>query len=148
MILQIAPQLPWAMIDPTQIQQVVLNLGTNAIQAMRGRDGVIRVGLDTVAVDAALKEKFPGLRDFPAEHAIRLSVSDDGPGIAPENMERLFEPFFTTKPVNEGTGLGLPVVHGIIESHEGVIIAESKAGQGRAGRNIHRLFAACCCLAQ
>ncbi|MFT3869632.1 MAG: transporter substrate-binding domain-containing protein [Nibricoccus sp.] len=112
--------------DPTQLHQVLLNLCTNAVHAVRGKDGCIEIVEeqlqfdDTSAVTGRLK---PG-------HYVHLSVRDNGCGMSPEVMQRIFEPFFTTKPVGEGTGLGLSVVHGILQNHGGDITVYSKPGQG------------------
>jgi signal transduction histidine kinase len=109
--------------DETQLSQVVVNLAVNAIQAMPGG------GRLTVATR--------GTRG-----AAMLSVEDTGTGMSPEVLGRIFVPFFTTKPVGAGTGLGLPVVHGIVTSHGGMITVDSSPGRGsrflvtlpRAGR--------------
>jgi CheY-like chemotaxis protein len=113
--------------DPTQMQQVLMNLCTNAAHAMRQSGGVLEVRLDAVAFVAESALPHPELRPGPY---IRLTVRDTGHGMAPEVLERIFEPFFTTKDVGEGTGLGLAVVHGIISEHGGAITVESTPGQG------------------
>jgi PAS domain S-box-containing protein len=115
--------------DPTQIHQVILNLCTNAGYAMQEKGGVLEVSLVDVDLDKAAAQKHRGLT--PGKH-VKLLVCDTGSGIEPEIVERIFDPFFTTKPRGEGTGLGLSVVHGIIESCGGVISVRSKAGQGTA----------------
>jgi signal transduction histidine kinase len=97
---------------PGQIDQVLMNLVTNAAQAMGSAGGTIRV--------ATTK------RD---EHIV-LAVSDTGPGIPADVLPRIFDPFFTTKDVGEGSGLGLSIVHGIVERHRGQIEVDSKPGQG------------------
>jgi signal transduction histidine kinase/CheY-like chemotaxis protein len=127
------PLLPLVLADATQILQVVLNLVTNAMQAMSAGAGNIRIELDAVTLDAALVDSQPALRDLyqaRPRRVVRLSVSDDGPGMDAATLSRVFEPFFTTKPVNEGTGLGLSVVHGIVRGHDGVIVTESRPGEG------------------
>ena len=113
--------------DPTQMQQVLINLCTNAAHAMREAGGVIEVRLEPieVAVDA------PAISpDLKAGAYVRLTVQDTGHGMEPEILERIFEPFFTTKSMSEGTGMGLAVVHGIIANYEGAITVESIPGQG------------------
>jgi signal transduction histidine kinase/AmiR/NasT family two-component response regulator len=112
--------------DPTQLQQVVMNLCTNGAQAMDGR-GILRVGLDTIDVprDVALTHG-----DLSAGHYIRLSVQDTGYGIDEITMQRMFEPFFTTKAVGSGTGLGLASVHGIVTQHGGALNVHSRPKTG------------------
>jgi CheY-like chemotaxis protein len=112
--------------DPTELQQVVMNLCTNAAQAMDGR-GVLRIGLDTIAPRRALRLSHGSL---PAGRYIRLKVRDSGNGIDQATMERIFEPFFTTKRAGQGTGLGLSTVHGIVSAHHGAINVKSKPGKG------------------
>lgn len=97
--------------DPQQIEQVLVNLITNAIQAMPN-GGKIRINLSR------------------GEGVIALAVQDTGIGIPPENINRIFDPFFTTKPEEQGTGLGLSVSYGIISNHEGRIEVESVVGEG------------------
>jgi len=106
--------------DASTLQQIVVNLCTNAAYAMRERGGTIVVRLD-VAGQAAGSEAL-------------LSVRDAGCGIPPEVLPRLFEPFFTTKPIGVGTGMGLAVVHGIVTSHGGTIAVESTPGAGATFR--------------
>lgn len=133
-----ALDVPNVLADYTQIEQIVINLATNAVQAMTGGPGSIIVLLDSVErLTVALK---PGLNSqshhLVSSHwqnyntLVRLTFSDDGPGIEPNILERIFEPFFTTKPVNQGTGLGLAVVHGIVHAHDGEIFVESQLGKG------------------
>jgi CheY-like chemotaxis protein/two-component sensor histidine kinase len=127
------PDLPTVLADPTQIQQVVLNLATNAMQANHSGTGQIEIRLDVVSLDAAFAEAHPPLRALHASHpgcTVRLAVSDDGPGMDGATLGRIFEPFFTTKPVDAGTGLGLSVVHGIVQAHEGAITVDSQPGKG------------------
>jgi len=99
--------------DSTQISQVLMNLGTNAWQALGSQPGRIRVRL------------MPH-----GDKEARLQVSDDGCGMDEATVQRIFEPFFTTKAKGEGTGLGLPVVHGIVQAHGGRIEVSSKKGEG------------------
>ena len=113
--------------NPTQMQQIVLNLGANAEYAMRATGGSLAVHLEAVEVDAGVAAPPPALRPGPY---VRLTVRDSGSGIPPAVLARMFEPFFTTKEVGQGTGLGLSIVHGIVESHGGTILVESTLGQG------------------
>lgn len=119
--------------DRTQMLQVLINIATNSMQAIREGPGCITVVLDTLPLNAAPLSVQQQLR---AEHAghleqtARLVVSDDGPGMDAPTLERIFEPFFTTKSPGEGTGLGLSVVHGIIQAHGGAIEATSALGKG------------------
>ena len=113
--------------DATQIQQVVLNLCTNAWQALQGSTGVIEVGLSRVDLDATTAREIGGLPPGPY---VEISVRDNGCGMDAATRERIFEPFFTTKPVGQGTGLGLSVVHGIVRAHHGAITVDSALGQG------------------
>jgi signal transduction histidine kinase len=100
--------------DPGQLQQVLVNLITNAAQAIGETQGRITVSLGPDADGAAL----------------RLSIADSGCGMNEQILARIFEPFFTTKPMGEGTGLGLSVAHGIVKAHGGRIEVESTPGQG------------------
>jgi len=113
--------------DAIQMHQVVLNLCTNAEYAMRGQGGVLTVKVARVmgAVDG--EESLLGQN---REARICLTVRDTGMGIAPDVLRRIFDPFFTTKGVGQGTGMGLAVVHGIVNSHEGSISVESTPGKG------------------
>lgn len=112
--------------DPTELQQVVMNLSTNAAHAMEGR-GVLELDLDTVEFADALTLSHGSL---PAGRYIRLMVRDTGHGISQATMERIFEPFFTTKPVGKGTGLGLSTIYGIVTKHDGAVDVKSRPGKG------------------
>ena len=113
--------------DPVQIQQVVMNLCTNAYHAMREDGGELEVGLAEVYVDRPLQ---PELQDLRPGRYLKLSVSDTGPGIDPGVIHRIFDPYFTTKEKTKGTGLGLAVVHGVVNSHKGAIQVSSRLGAG------------------
>jgi len=115
------------MADRNQIHQLVVNLGSNAYQAIGKSKGTITVSLDHVVVDEKLSTDYPLLQ--PGGY-IKLSVGDTGHGIDRSRIDRIFEPFYTTRAVGEGTGLGLSVVHGIVLSHKGDIIVESEPGAG------------------
>ncbi|MEO8123596.1 MAG: ATP-binding protein [Burkholderiales bacterium] len=112
--------------DAIQIEQVVLNLCTNAWQAMDEAGGRIEVGIDVLEASGA-QVRGAAARDIACA---RLWVADDGAGMDEATRLRLFDPFFTTKPLGIGTGLGLSVVHGIVKSHEGVIDVASTPGRG------------------
>lgn len=113
--------------DPTQIHQVVMNLCTNAFHALPKQVGEIAISVKQVQVDKATSVKYSKLSqgDY-----VMLTVADNGTGMPPKIMSRAFEPFFTTKKQGEGTGMGLAVVHGIIQSHGGDIGIESTVGKG------------------
>ncbi len=112
--------------DSTQIQQVLMNLCTNALHAMRRKGDLLEVTLDNLRFDPGDSLPHPDLA--PGAY-VRLSVRDNGHGIKPEEMPRIFDPFFTTKNKSEGTGLGLSVVAGIVKSHGGAVTAASAPGQ-------------------
>src|SRR5262249_36500902 len=95
------PDLPLTWADPFQLQQVVLNLLTNAEHALSTWHGDKRIAVSTARR---------------GDHLV-ISVADSGPGVPPENLTRIFNPFFTTKPVGEGTGLGLSISDGIVREH-------------------------------
>ena len=113
--------------DPTQLQQVLLNLCTNAAHAMHVTGGRLEVRLEAVVVDAPMITQHPELQPGPS---VCITVTDTGHGIPPEVLERIFEPFFTTKGPGEGTGMGLALVHGIITDHGGAVLVDSAVGQG------------------
>ena len=112
--------------EPGRLQQVVMNLCTNAAQAMAGK-GVIDVALDLVALDA---ERTLSHGALAAGRYVRLTVRDSGHGMDAATLERIFEPFFTTKAVGTGTGLGLAMVHGIVSDHGGAMNVRSRPGAG------------------
>ncbi len=116
-----------ALVDATQLQQVLMNLCTNAWQSFAGRGGEVTVALERVALDAAHALQLGALE--PGAYA-RLSVADNGPGMDEATQRRVFEPFFTTKAPGTGTGLGLAVVHGIVKAHRGAIGLSSEPGRG------------------
>ena len=113
--------------DATQIEQVLINLCTNAWHALQGNPGHVGVGAEPVVFDAHEGLRLGGL---PAGSYAHLWVSDDGCGMDPATQARIFDPFFTTKPVGQGTGLGLAVAHGIVATHRGAIAVQSDLGVG------------------
>jgi PAS domain S-box-containing protein len=112
--------------DPTQVHQVLMNLATNAIQAMPA-GGTLRVHLDALRIDTP---RVAAIGMLSAADYVVLKVTDTGTGIAPGIMERIFDPFFTTKEVGTGTGLGLSLVHGIVSDLGGAIDVASSVGAG------------------
>jgi CheY-like chemotaxis protein len=122
------------MADPTQMQQVLMNLCTNAAHAMEKDGGVLKVELDNLIISEADAKVDPEV-----EHGeyVRLIISDSGHGIEPDFLARIFDPYFTTKGPEKGTGLGLSVVHGIVKTHGGIIKVYSEVGNGTV---FHVLF--------
>ena len=116
----------YVLADPTQMHQIVINLCTNAYHAMREKGGILYIKLEQVNVDA---EQASLVSINPGTY-IKLEVSDTGYGMEPQTLERIFEPYYTTKPEEEGTGLGLSVVHGIVRSHDGGITVNSTPNEG------------------
>jgi two-component system NtrC family sensor kinase len=112
--LALADDLPLVSCDPSQMQQVILNLVLNGAEAcLAKRNGLVRV--TTRAARGS---------------TVELLVTDNGEGIAPENLGKIFDPFFTTKPEGKGVGLGLAVLYGIVQAHDGEIDVKSKVGGG------------------
>ncbi|MGZ5071625.1 MAG: ATP-binding protein, partial [Usitatibacter sp.] len=112
--------------DPTRMHQLLMNLCTNAVQAM-GQGGALELSIATETIDAPRKVRSG---EIPAGEYVRIAVSDSGHGIAPEVIDRIFEPFFTTKPAGRGTGLGLALVHSVVSEHKGFIEVSSELGRG------------------
>ena len=113
--------------DSTQIQQVVLNLCTNAIHAMNDKPGRLDISLQRVHVDRQLAAEVP---DLTTGQFLRLTVADNGHGMNQATLDRIFDPFFTTKQQGEGTGLGLSIVQGILAGHHGALRVRSRIGEG------------------
>ena len=124
-------QCPAMLCDVSQIHQIIMNLGTNAAHAMRDRGSKLTVALRRVHHDAESLARHPQLRP---DLTICLSLQDEGSGMSPTTLERIFEPFYTTKAPGEGTGLGLAVVHGIVQDYGGAIAVESTPDQGTVFR--------------
>jgi signal transduction histidine kinase/CheY-like chemotaxis protein len=123
-----APGTKWVQVDPAQMLQVVMNLAINARDAMPG-GGRLEMHTGTRALGAADRALIDEFDLRPGEYAV-LSVSDSGVGIDPSDLPQIFEPFFTTKGIGEGTGLGLPTVHGIVTQSRGAIEVRSTTGKG------------------
>jgi len=115
--------------DPTQMHQVIMNLCTNASHAMKVAGGTLKIELANVEL---AKDEIPSHPDLQTGHYVKLTISDTGHGIDPALIQRIFDPFFTTKSVDEGTGLGLSVVYGIVKSHGGIINVYSEPDKGAA----------------
>jgi len=124
---KLAENTPFILGDTTQLHQVFMNLCTNAVQAMGDAGGQLEVAIGSLEVSTEFATRHPPLREG---LYVRLSITDTGPGMPQAVMDRLFEPFFTTKAPGVGTGLGLSVVHGVVQNHEGAIIVESSPGVG------------------
>jgi PAS domain S-box-containing protein len=119
----------YVLADATQVEQVLMNLCTNAWQALRGSSGRIGVVLDTWD-GAEPPGRVPGFGPWRGGRHARVTVSDNGCGIDEAALERIFEPFYTTKAPGQGTGLGLAVAHGIVAEHRGALTVQSRPGQG------------------
>jgi len=113
-VTQLAPHLPQTMADVNQLQQVFLNIIINAEKEMTAAHRRGKLSVKTERINSS----------------IRVSFTDDGPGISKENLDKVFNPFFTTREVGDGTGLGLSICHGIITQHNGRIYAQSELGKG------------------
>ena len=113
-VTQLDPQLPMAIMDPHQVQQVFVNILNNARQAIEAHQPKGKITITTETHD----------------DLVRVTIQDDGPGIPEENLSKIFDPFFTTKEVGQGTGLGLSLCYGIIKEHGGKITPRSKPGEG------------------
>lgn len=118
--------LPRVQADATSVHQVLMNLASNAAQAMP-EGGVLDFSVEPFYVRDHIARENPGLREGPY---LSLDVHDNGTGMDPDTRARAFEPFFTTKPVGSGTGLGLAMVHGIMHDHGGAVLLESERGVG------------------
>lgn len=128
--LEEADDVPSVRADPTQIHQLIVNLCTNSAHAIGNDPGTIRIRLETAA---ASRVPLSAMQPHYSEY-VCISVIDSGCGIDPQVRDRIFEPFFTTKRVGEGAGLGLSVVHSIVQGHEGAIELDSKPGEGTTFR--------------
>ena len=126
-VAKIEEDTPMVLADSTQVHQIVTNIVTNAWHAIGEKPGIIMVQLGNFQVDFDFAHANPDLR--PGRY-VRLSISDSGSGIPTEVLGRIFEPFFTTKAPDEGTGLGLSVVHGLMKSFDGAITIYSNPGEG------------------
>ncbi len=115
--------------DPTQIHQILINLCTNAFHAMEETGGKFDISLKEVTLTIEDLVHEPSIE---AGTFVQLSVSDSGPGIAPDIKKKIFDPYFTTKETGKGSGMGLAIVHGIVKSYGGFISLDSEPGEGTA----------------
>ncbi len=113
--------------DPTQIHQIVINLGTNALHAMEETGGTLSISLQKKTLTDQDVVSDPGVKsgDF-----VQLSIRDTGPGIDPKFWGKIFDPYFTTKEIGKGTGMGLAIIHGIVKSYGGSLSFHSHPGEG------------------
>ncbi len=123
----IPPQLPEIYADPTQLHQVIMNLCSNAAQAMRQSGGFLTLSVEHINLD---EQEASNHAELESGDYLKLEVPDTGCGMPPDVVDKIFEPFYTTKDEGEGTGMGLSMVHGIIKKHEGFISLNSEPGQG------------------
>ena len=112
---------------PGQIHQIIINLGTNAMHALQKEDARLEIGVESVSFSSKDMKAFPELDQC---SYMKITVTDNGTGIDPGILEHIFDPYFTTKSANEGSGLGLSIVHSIVQSHHGAIRIESEIGVG------------------
>ncbi len=113
--------------DPIQINQVLMNIFTNASQAMEETGGLLNIVVEVTTIVAENIKNYPDLA--PGEY-VKITISDTGPGIDPTVIDRIFDPYFTTKETGKGSGLGLSVVLGIVKNHTGAITVDSPPGKG------------------
>jgi PAS domain S-box-containing protein len=125
------PQCGLVVADPVQVSQILINLSSNAFEAMRETGGVLQISLEPVRLEAGPAEPGVELKSGPY---LRLTVKDSGRGMDQTTLERIFDPLFITKPVGERAGLGLSAVHGIVQSLGGAIGVSSEPGKGSAFR--------------
>ena len=123
----IEENLVWIKADPTQIQQIIINLCTNSAQAMSEASGSMEIILKNLYIQAKDITIYENMK--PGSY-LQVTVTDTGHGIPPEIKERIFEPYFTTKKTGEGSGMGLAVVYGIVKAYGGDITVESNTGKG------------------
>ncbi|RZB36760.1 MAG: hypothetical protein SRB2_01839 [Desulfobacteraceae bacterium Eth-SRB2] len=112
--------------DPTQINQIMINLCTNAAHAMEEDSGVLEINLNRMTLDESTAQSY----ELSPGGYVKLTVNDTGHGIDPEIKDRIFDPYFTTREVGKGSGMGLSMVHGIVMTHDGAITVDSEVGKG------------------
>ena len=120
-------QAPEVLADRSQILQLLINLTTNAVHAIESQGGRIDISVESVDIG---KESETARSELKSGRYARISIHDTGIGMTAKTVERICEPFFTTKGSRQGTGLGLSVAHGIVQSHGGSISVQSSSGEG------------------
>jgi len=123
--------------NQTEVNQILINLCGNAVQAITEETGILEVKLETVVLDDLTAAQYEGLK---AGAYAKLTVKDNGLGIDSRIMDRIFDPYFTTKDVDEGLGMGLAVVYGLLKKHRGVVRIKSKSGQGTTAEALFPLI--------
>ncbi|MBU1567976.1 MAG: PAS domain-containing protein [Proteobacteria bacterium] len=123
----IEPQCGIILGNTTQVHQIIMNLCTNAYHAMENSGGILRVSVNMTSI---LPSTSPEHQTIPPGEYVKLTVSDTGSGIGPDIIDKIFDPYFTTKEVGKGSGMGLSIAHGIINSYGGGITVKSAVGQG------------------
>lgn len=113
--------------DATQMHQIIMNLCTNSLHAMANKGGILEVRLDALVLNP---KKIKANANVKKGNYVRLTISDTGVGMDKQTINRIFEPFFTNKEVGSGSGLGLSVVHGIVNNYNGAIQVQSEPGKG------------------
>jgi signal transduction histidine kinase len=125
---ELGAEVPWVVVDPLGLEQILTNLVLNARDAMP-HGGTLDVRTANVQLDATMVGRYPEI-DVRQGPYVEIAVSDTGYGMGPETLGRIFEPFFTTKEVGKGTGLGLAMVYGMVKQSDGYIWVASEPGQG------------------
>ena len=115
------------MADATQMHQIIMNLCANSLHAMADKGGILKVRLDALVLNP---KKIKANANIKKGNYVRLTISDTGVGMDKQTIDRIFEPFFTNKEVGSGSGLGLSVVHGIVNNYNGAIQVQSEQGKG------------------
>ena len=115
--------------DQNQVHQMLMNLFTNALQAMEGRNGILKIAVETDRLAQADTVNYVDLS--PGEY-VKITIKDTGPGIHPEIIHQVFDPYFTTRGLGNASGMGLTMVHAIVKNHKGAVTVDSRPGEGAA----------------
>ncbi len=127
---KIDPDCGYILADPTQIHQVIMNLCTNASQAMGDNGGILEINVSPAHFSESDMIYWQEAAGLTPGNYVKISVSDTGPGIDSQVITRIFDPYFTTKETGKGSGMGLAVAHGIIQSCDGLVEVKSEVGKG------------------